>query len=83
MRANRLPFLTLMITATVLLMSMSEPAYAYLDPGTGSILIQGLLAAIAGAAMTIKLYWRRIVQIFSSKSKEVHKQTSEQASDNS
>ena len=34
-----------------------ESAHAYLDPGTGSIIIQSAIAAIAGAAITLKVYW--------------------------
>ncbi len=33
---------------------------AYLDPVTGSMLIQGLIGVIAGTAVAIKLYWRRL-----------------------
>lgn len=36
------------------------PAYAYMDPGTGSLLLQGLLGGIAGAAVFIRLYWYRL-----------------------
>jgi hypothetical protein len=36
-------------------------AWAYIDPGTGSFVIQGIIAAIVGAGLFIKLYWRRIV----------------------
>ncbi len=32
---------------------------AYLDPGSGSLLLQGLAAGVAGAAVTAKVYWRR------------------------
>lgn len=39
-------------------------AHAYIDPGTGSILIQGLIAAIVGGLFTIKLWWRRIKGLF-------------------
>jgi len=39
-----------------LLCSISK-ANAYLDPGTGSIILQGILAFIAGTAATISLYW--------------------------
>lgn len=35
-------------------------AHAYLDPGTGSILLQSTLALIAGAAVTLRLYWSRL-----------------------
>jgi hypothetical protein len=37
------------------------PAYAYIDPGTGSALIQGLVAAVAAIGVTLKLYWHRII----------------------
>ena len=32
-------------------------ANAYLDPGTGSIILQAILAFIAGAAATFSLWW--------------------------
>ncbi|MCG8589519.1 MAG: hypothetical protein MJE66_09530 [Proteobacteria bacterium] len=37
-----------------------EVLFAYIDPGTGSFLIQSLIAAIAGVAVALRLYWRRI-----------------------
>jgi hypothetical protein len=43
-------------------------AFAYIDPGTGSILIQGLIAAIAAIGVTLKLYWHRFVGLFRRKS---------------
>jgi hypothetical protein len=43
----------------------SSQAFAYLDPATGSILLQGLLAAIAGIAVTSRLYWGKIKSFFS------------------
>jgi len=33
---------------------------AYLDPGTGSMLIQGLLASIVGGLAIGRLYWARL-----------------------
>ena len=33
---------------------------AYLDPGTGSMLLQAVAAGVAGAAVAGKLYWRRL-----------------------
>lgn len=33
---------------------------AYLDAGSGSLVIQALLAGFAGAAVMVKLGWRRI-----------------------
>ncbi len=37
-------------------------AYAYLDPGTGSALLQGVLAALAAIAVIAKLYWHRLLR---------------------
>jgi hypothetical protein len=36
------------------------PARAYLDPGTGSIMLQALLGGIAGAVVVGRLYWHRL-----------------------
>jgi hypothetical protein len=38
----------------------------YLDPGSGSYLIQLLIAALVGIGFAIKLYWRRITAAFRS-----------------
>ena len=51
---------------TALLALTTTPAYAYLDPGTGSMILQGLLAGIAGALVMGRLYWMRIKQFFGS-----------------
>jgi len=34
-------------------------AHAYIDPGTGSMIIQALLAAVAACAVTIGICWDR------------------------
>lgn len=39
-------------------------AYAYLDPGTGTFALQGLIAGVAGGVIGIRSYWRRIVALF-------------------
>jgi len=49
-------------------LSYSQPASAYLDPGTGSLILQMLIAGIIGAIYTIKHHWYRlkvfVAQIF-------------------
>lgn len=37
-----------------------SPAHAYLDPGTGSVILQVVLAGILGAVFTLKSYWRAV-----------------------
>ncbi|MCX9450331.1 hypothetical protein IG536_16750 [Vibrio cholerae] len=39
-------------------------AYAYLDPGTGSALLQGIIGAIAAIGVVLKLYWHRLLRMF-------------------
>ena len=61
------------LLATCVLLASSAPAYAYIDPGTGSALIQGLIAAIAALGVTLKLYWHRITGVFRTKKEEEEK----------
>jgi hypothetical protein len=53
----------ILIAAAALLFWIS-PAYAYLDPATGSILLQGLLAGVAGLIVVLRLYWQRMKALF-------------------
>lgn len=41
---------------------------AYLDPGSGSMLVQLLLGGVAGAAVIMKLGWERFRDMFRSSS---------------
>ncbi len=50
--------------ALVLAFDLNQPAYAYLDPGTGSIILQLLLGGVAGLAVVGKLYWQRVREFF-------------------
>ena len=37
---------------------------AYLDAGTGSLIIQVLIGIVAGGAVTVKLFWGKITRRF-------------------
>jgi uncharacterized protein HemX len=39
----------------------------YLDPGSGSFLVQLLLAAALGLGVGVKLYWSKIKSLFGKK----------------
>jgi hypothetical protein len=55
-----------MLLLTVLIsVGFTQPAYAYLDAGTGSMLLQLLLGGFAGFLVIGKLYWAKIKGIFS------------------
>jgi hypothetical protein len=45
----------------------------YLDPGSGSILIQMIVAALLGAGVIIRSQWSRIKKWFGGKAEDVNK----------
>lgn len=59
-----LPFSLSALLATML----ATEAHAYLDGGTGSMLLQVLLGGIAGLAIAAKLYWYRFLSLLGIKS---------------
>ena len=52
------------LLATLALLGFPLSAHAYLDPASGSMLLQLLLGGLAGAAVALKLLWRRIAGPF-------------------
>ena len=49
------------------LLILAQPAWAYLDPGTGSYLLQMFVAVLLGAGVAVKVYWRKITAFLSSR----------------
>jgi len=48
---------------------ITSNVHAYLDPGTGSIIIQGIIAAVLSITIAVKTYWFKIKAFFSKKEK--------------
>jgi hypothetical protein len=44
------------------LLSIFLSVLAYIDPGTGSIILQAIVASVVGAAIAVKLFWHRILK---------------------
>ena len=44
---------------------LPAPAFAYIDPGTGSMLLQSLLAAVAAALVFGRTIWQKVKDLFS------------------
>ena len=59
-----------LLSLILLMVWLEDPAFAYLDPGTGSMVLQLLLGGIAGAIVILKLYWRRFVGLFRGNTSE-------------
>ena len=52
------------VVPAFLYLSFPETADAYLDPGTGSIIIQVVIGAAVGGLFAVKLFWSRIKGFF-------------------
>ena len=50
--------------ATVLFLWVTAGCFGYIDPGTGSYVIQVILAAVVGLSFGLKLFWRNIKGFF-------------------
>ena len=42
----------------------TSSAYAYLDPGTGSIILQAIVAAFAAFFSTLYIFWEKVKIFF-------------------
>ena len=62
---------SILLVAYFIWMSQAQ-VDAYLDPGSGSMLVQLLLGGVAGAAVIMKLGWERFKDMFRSSSSKDH-----------
>jgi hypothetical protein len=67
--SRRVTVATLLIVASTLLDAGS--AYAYLDPGTASIVLQGILAFFGAIAAGFAFYFRSLLNMFKRNRKKV------------
>ena len=45
-------------------LSAASPAWAYLDPGTGSMLVSAVIGVVAAIGLAVKMFWYRLVGLF-------------------
>lgn len=57
----------LLLLVSWYLMFSEHPVHAYLDPGSGSMFLQIVLGGVAGVAVIVKLYWRRLLGLFGNR----------------
>lgn len=55
--------------AALVLIASSGPAFAYIDPGTGSMILQGIIGGVAGGLFIMRTYWAKVVAFFSGSRK--------------
>jgi len=56
---RRLKAITALFAASLVLAVVSANAYAYIDPGTGSYILQIVMAAFFTAIFAIGVYWQK------------------------
>ncbi len=52
------------IRLAIVLAAVPSLSYGYIDPGSGSFLLQAALAGLLGLSFTIKSFWRNIKTYF-------------------
>ncbi len=57
-------FTTLLAILILACLIFPRPAHAYLDPGTGSYILQLLIAGLLGVAFAVKMFWKNIRSFF-------------------
>lgn len=63
MKFSRRIWILPMLALIFIIIAQPRNAYAYIDPGTGSYVLQLLLAALFGAVFTVKVFWTKIKQL--------------------
>ena len=48
----------------LLIFFFTRPVYAYIDPGSGSLILQTALGIVFGGLYATKVYWRQILAFF-------------------
>jgi hypothetical protein len=48
----------------MLFIAFAAPVYGYIDPGSGSVAVQAILAGFLGVLLALKIYGKKIVNFF-------------------
>ncbi len=56
--------LRILILSLLLIVIVSKSSYAYLDPGTGSLILQALAAGLFTCIFFAKQIWKKVLNIF-------------------
>ncbi|MBN2531608.1 MAG: hypothetical protein JXB88_01885 [Spirochaetales bacterium] len=55
---------TMCIMSLILFMTIPTMAFGYIDPGTGSYLLQILIASLLGSLLALKIFWQKVKTFF-------------------
>lgn len=57
-------YLTKLISIAAIILVLCENSWAYLDPGTGSMIFQIAIGCVLTVTFTLKLWWNKFVKLF-------------------
>lgn len=57
----------IILILSVIVLIWPQPTLAYLDPGSGSYMIQMLIAGMVGFGFVFRNYWKKIKDLFKPK----------------
>ena len=77
---QKAPPTNLLAFVACMALALPSPANAYLDPASGSIVLQAILGGVAGIALLVKLYWHRLLLLLGVRKPE-HDSSEPSASD--
>jgi hypothetical protein len=60
---------TIVILCLIFIFMAPASSFAYLDPGSGSMLLQIILGGVAGLVVVCKLYWGRFLSLLGIRKK--------------
>ena len=63
----------ILISLFIFIIFLNNKAFAYLDPGTGSIILQSILGIIAAVVSYGAIYWQKVKNFFNKKNKKKDK----------
>ncbi len=67
MNPSRFPRIWFVLVVLCFWLIVVPAANAYVDPGTGSYIFQVVIGVFLGAAVAVKVFWRRIWGFFTRK----------------
>lgn len=70
---------TLALALFAIMFVVVEPAHAYLDPGSGALILQLVLSGVAGLMVVGKIFWSSLKAPFVRSELEIDVQVSESA----
>ena len=58
---------SVLVSVFIMLFTVSLPAMAYIDPGSGSAIMSAVIGFIVAIGLAVKTYWYKLKSLFTGK----------------